>query len=94
MDRCISYKIDQIIQKKIYRRNPRKHTFYINRNATDHIYLERNVKFSGAFQGLSERTKNKGNYLGNAGNTSKMNDFTVILQRIFKCLIATKIGMV
>lgn len=94
MDRCISYKINQIIQKKIYRRNPHKHIFYINRKATDHIYLERNVKFPDAFQGLSERTGNKGNYLGDVGNTLKINDFTMILQRIFKWLIAAKNGMV
>ena len=108
MDRCISYKINQIIQKKIYRRkyiegniqkeiyrrNPHKHIFYINRKATDHIYLERNVKFPDAFQGLSERTGNKGNYFGDVGNTLKINDFTMILQRIFKWLIAAKNGMV
>ena len=41
---------EENLQKEIYRRNLRKHTFYINRNATDHIYLERNVKFSDAFQ--------------------------------------------
>lgn len=94
MDYCVSYKIDQIMQKKIYRRNPHKHIFYINRKATDHIYLGRNVKFPDAFQGLSERTGNKGNYFGDAGNTLKINDFTMILQKIFKWLIVAKNGMV
>ena len=32
----------------------------------------------------TESAGNRGNHLEDAGNTSKMNDFTTILQKIFK----------
>jgi hypothetical protein len=46
------------------------------------------------FRWGAESAGNTGNHLENAGNTWKMNDFTIILQKNFKWLIAEKNGMV